>query len=73
LRDVVEEGGINWKGLGKGRQWGFAGPAAAGIGEVLGWDAVLLLTMGASAYDGHAGLLEMSLDSMLQEQERRGW
>ena len=54
LNDLVEEGGVGGDGLGEGREWGFAGSAATGLGEVGGGYAVLLTALFAGSDDGHA-------------------
>ncbi len=54
--DVVEESEVDGEWLVERWEGIFAGTAAAGIGEVVGVDAVLLLTVFTGSDDGHVRL-----------------
>ena len=54
--DVVEEGEVDGERLAEWWEGVFAGSAAAGVGEVVGVDAVLLLAVFTGSDDGHVRL-----------------
>ena len=72
LDDVVEEFGVGLEGLVERREGVFAGSATAGVGEVLGSNAVLLAAVFAGCDDGHLVCLRLVIDACGREFDA-GW